>query len=85
MLRVTFGFSTGPVVWIYVSETVQQNFIPISTMINWMTVSVVTTFFPILNEKLGGNPTWIFMVFGIYTVLGVFVTRSLMIETQGKS
>lgn len=49
LIRATFGFSTGPVVWIYISETVQQNFIPISTMINWMTVSAVTTFFPILN------------------------------------
>lgn len=74
----------GPVVWIYISETVQQNFISVSTMINWMTVTAVNTLFPIVNKMIGGNPSFIFLFFGICTLVGGIINKMILVETQGK-
>jgi hypothetical protein len=72
----------GPVIWIYIAEVVQPSFIPLSTMINFLSVAVVTSVFPIIDKNiLDGNPSLIFLFFGVYTLCGYFVNRIVLIET----
>lgn len=84
-IRFVFSFTGGPIVWIYISETVQPRIVPYSTMINWISVAVVNLMFPILKHMLNGNPAWIFMIFGLYTLGAYFVNRVVLIETQNKN
>jgi hypothetical protein len=84
-IRLVFCFSLGPVTWIYIAEVVQPNFIPVSTMVNYFTVWLVVTVFPIVRHLLNGNPALIFLFFGGYTILGFFVNRVVLIETQDKT
>ena len=48
-IRLVFGFANGPVTWIYMSETIQPNIMPYAAMINWISVAIVNTIFPILR------------------------------------
>lgn len=78
------SISLGPVVWIYVAEIVQPDWLPYTTMVNWFTMAMVNTLFPIAKHALGGNPQWIFMTYGVYTFLVYWVNRAVLIETQDK-
>ena len=63
----------------YIAEVVQPGWLPYTTMTNWLTVALVNTVFPIAKYHLGGNPQWIFMVFGVYTFLTYFIDRLVLI------
>jgi hypothetical protein len=55
-------------------------------MINFLTVALVNTIFPIIEKNyLFGNPSLIFLFFGIYTLFGYFINRIVLIETQNKN
>lgn len=84
-IRFVFSFTLGPIVWIYISETVQPSIVPYSTMINWISVATVNFLFPIIKHSLNGNSAWIFTFFGIYTGIVFFVNRIVLIETQNKN
>lgn len=79
IIRTTFACTTGPVVWIYVSETVQPNIVAIATTVNWMTIAIANTLFPIIKDMCGGNPYLILLFFGTYTLLSFFVSRKVLI------
>lgn len=40
----------GPIVWIYISETVQPPLVPFTTMTNWIFAFLVITSFPIIRN-----------------------------------
>lgn len=84
-IRFTFSFTLGPVVWIYVAEVVQPDFLPIPVMINWFSVGLVNMIFPVARNALGGNPGWLFISFGVYTLASLWVTGVVVIETRGKN
>lgn len=84
LIRLVFSFTLGPVVWIYVAETVQQSFVPIATMVNWFSVTAVTTFFPMAKDWVGGNPGYIFLFFAIGTFCIGVINWIVLVETQGK-
>jgi SP family arabinose:H+ symporter-like MFS transporter len=44
-----FGLSLGPVVWLYIPEILEPNYIAFSTLANWTTASLITILFPILK------------------------------------
>jgi len=48
-------------------------------MVNWIIVAIVTTIFPIAKHWLNGNPQWIFMVYGVYTLISYFIDRILLV------
>lgn len=83
-IRVVFSLSLGPIVWLYVVEILQPNFVPIATMVNWITVGVVNTLYPILCEAMGG-PAYPFLIFSVYTLAGFLVNRAVLVETAGKT
>lgn len=84
-IRILSSCTNGPVVWIYVAETVQPNIVAIATTINWLTIGVVNTLFPILKQHLGGNPSFLFIFLGFYALIASFVNRVVLIETQDKN
>ena len=83
-MRLIYSFTLGPVVWIYISETVQQSFMAVSTAVNWMGIALITTLFPIINYHLGGNPAIIFGFFALSTLISGVINRVVLVETQGK-
>ena len=84
-IRITFSLTLGPVVWLYITEIVQPNIVPIAVFLNWLTVSLVNTFFPIFTEIFGGNPSKIFYFFGSYVLISTIVNKWLLIETANKT
>lgn len=80
-IRITFSLTLGPVVWLYITEIVQPNIVPISIFLNWLTVSLVNTFFPIFTHIFGGNPSKIFYFFGLYLFIGTALNKWMLVET----
>ena len=84
-IRVLFSLSTGPIVFLYLSEIVQPNILAASIMVNWLTVATLNIIFPILVALAGGNPAPVYMIFGVYTFFGFLINNRLLIETAGKT
>ena len=78
LIRFVFSLTLGPIVWLYITEIVQPNIVPFATTLNWISVSLVNTFFPILMNLLGGNPSYIFFFFGAYTFVSGIVNCILV-------
>lgn len=49
IFMANFGLTLGPVTWLYIAEVLEPIFIPITTFINWVSASIITTMFPILK------------------------------------
>ena len=83
----SFSASLGPIPWVMISEIFPTKTrgvaMSMSVLILWIAVYVVTQFFPILLESIGGAYTfWIFMINAV--ILLVFVWR-VVPETKGKT
>lgn len=46
--QTLFGVTLGPVVWLYIPEIVQPNYIGASVMFNWAGATFVIGFFPVI-------------------------------------
>jgi MFS family permease len=80
-----FGFSLGPVVWLYIPEIVQPNIVPYSTASNWIGASFVVILFPIISDGLfDGNPKVLFAVFTIWCFASVIFNHFFVVETKDK-
>lgn len=49
-----FGLSLGPIVWMYIPEIVDPDFLPFSTMVNWGGSAATILLFPIIKAALPG-------------------------------
>ena len=78
-IRMLYSLSTGPIVFLYLSETVQAEILALSTMVSWFTVAGLNIIFPILTAFAGGNPAPVYLFFGIYTFIGFIVNKKLLI------
>jgi MFS transporter, SP family, arabinose:H+ symporter len=83
----SFAASLGPIPWVIISEIFPTKTrgvaMSIAVLVLWVCVYLVTQFFPILLESIGGAFTfWIFMVNAI--ILVVFVWK-VVPETKGKT
>lgn len=83
----SFAASLGPIPWVMISEIFPTKTrgvaMSLAVLVLWIAVYVVTQFFPILLESIGGAFTfWIFMVNTI--ILFVFVLK-VVPETKGKT
>jgi SP family facilitated glucose/fructose transporter-like MFS transporter 5 len=81
-----FAVGPGPIPWIYNSELFPANSRSASGMVgcivNWGFNFIVAKFFPALEESMGSNVFWIFIIFSIVTV---FYCYSVVPETKNKS
>ncbi len=83
----SFAASLGPIPWVIISEIFPTKTrgvaMSISILILWISVYLVTQFFPILLESIGGAFTfWIFMINAVFLVLFVW---KVVPETKGKT
>lgn len=85
LFMANYGFTLGPVVWVYVSEIVQPNILPYANLICWASAAFIMLLFPIIKETLPDkNPALIFLFFAIWSTLSFFFNKKFLIETQNK-
>jgi SP family arabinose:H+ symporter-like MFS transporter len=83
----SFAASLGPIPWVMISEIfptkTRGQAMSLAILFLWAAVYLVTQFFPILLESIGGAYTfWIFMVNAV--ILLIFVWK-VVPETKGKT
>ena len=49
LFMANFGFTLGPVVWVYLPEIVQPNVLPYATMVNWASAAFIMLLFPVIR------------------------------------
>ena len=79
-----FGISLGPIVFLYIAEIVEPQFISIPTTVNFFTSGLISILFPILVEQFGG-PGPIFAFFTVYSFVSLILNQILLIETKDKT
>lgn len=82
-----FAFSQGAVIWVFISEIfpneVRAKGQTLGSLTHWVMAAIITFFFPMLSERLGGGST--FLIFVGFMVLQLLFVWKLMPETKGKS
>lgn len=85
LFMANFGFTLGPVVWVYLPEIVQPNVLPYATMVNWASAAIIMLLFPVIKETLPDkNPAMLFLFFAIWSTLSFFFNKKFVIETMNK-
>lgn len=79
-----FGFTLGPIVWMYIPEIVKAKWVPFTTMTNWGVCVITVLLFPILQSALG-SPLAIFFFLGAYCFAGGVVNYFFLVESKGKT
>ena len=81
-----FNLSLGPIVWMYIPEIVQPEFLPYSTMVNWGASALSVLLFPMIKARLPEqNPACLFLFFGVWSAVSVGVNHKFVVETRGKT
>ena len=75
---IGFGLSLGPIVWLYIAEIIQPDFIPFPTTVNWFMAALVAILFPILLQAFGSAGP-IFAFFAGYTLLFMFINQKCLL------
>ena len=78
----SFEFGPGPVVWMYMSEIMNDKGVSIGTLLNWTFTLFIGLITPVMFKLPGG---WPFMIFGITCGLGTLFVFLFMKETKGLS
>ncbi len=77
---ILFEFSLGPIVWIYMSETMTEKGVSLGTLANWIFTIIMALITPTLIDSIGG---YLFIIFGglcfCCAIFSLFVVK----ETKG--
>ncbi len=85
LFMANFGFTLGPVVWVYLSEIMQPKVFPYATTVNWISAALVMLVFPVIIDTLPNkNGGYVFLFFAIWTTFSYLFNRKFLIETQNK-
>jgi len=76
-----YGFTIGPVVWMYVPEIIPAKVVPFATMLNWIGSSFCLIIAPIINDSLGSYA--VFFVFGGLTIFFGTINAFGIVEIKG--
>ena len=80
-----FAISLGPVVWIICAEIFPLSYrdigVMLTTVSNWGFNFILAQSFPMLLTHI--SMAWIFLVFGIMTVVGILLVKFFVPETRG--
>ena len=79
-----FGLSQGPVIFLYVPEIVNPQFVSIASFANWATAAVISILFPILSDAFG-TPAPIFTFFAVWCFISLLFNQKVLVETKGKT
>lgn len=82
-----FAFSQGAVIWVFISEIfpneVRAKGQTLGSLTHWVMAAIITFFFPMLSDWLGGGNT--FLIFAGFMVLQLLFVWKIMPETKGRS
>lgn len=78
-----FEFGPGPIVWMYMSEIMNDKGVSIGTLLNWTFTLIIGLITPVLFNSL--KPGMPFIMFGIFCGLGTIFVYFFMKETKGLS
>ena len=79
---VVFGFTIGPVIWLYVPEILPTKMVPVATIMNWLGCSICVIIPPIIISAMG-NPYAVFLFLGGIE-LAFFIPNLFFVkETKG--
>ena len=84
IFMISFGFTLGPVVWLYIPEIVPARIVPYTTLSNWAGASITIILFPILGTAIGSSG-YLFFIFSLWCLLSLGVNHKYVIETMGKT
>lgn len=84
IFMTSFGFTLGPVVWLYIPEIVPANIVPFSTLANWAGASITIILFPILGDIIG-QFGYLFFMFSLWCLASLLINQRYVIETMGKT
>lgn len=78
-----FEFGPGPIVWMYMSEVMNDKGVSIGVLLNWTFTLIIGLITPLLfNTMTPGTP---FIMFGVFCGLGTIFVYFFMKETRGLS
>lgn len=78
MFYLIFGFTLGPVVWLYIPEILKPDWIPFTTLTNWMFCLATILLFPILTNYMG-TPVYIFYFLSLWCIGSFIVNHYLLV------
>jgi MFS family permease len=84
VFMISFGFTLGPVVWLYIPEIVPADIVPYTTLSNWTGASITIILFPILADLIG-QQGYLFFIFSVWCLLSVGFNQKYVVETMGKT
>lgn len=78
--NLIYSSSVGSTLWVIMPAIIESSLLPYSTLMNWISSSIVLIGFPILrNMVLNDNSMWLFFFFGIYIFIGFCVYNKIII------
>lgn len=84
---ITYSLGYGPLPWLLISEVYSKEYnaiaSPVSGAFNWMLSFAITSTFGSLSGAIGTGPT--FWMFSGLSLIGVFFTYYVVIETKARS
>ena len=86
LFMFSFSVSFGPLTWFYVSEIVQTNLIPFTTMTNWVCSTLITVSFPIVRSHSENKDVpGLFVFYATCTFIIFGICCRFMVETKDKT
>jgi hypothetical protein len=83
IFMTSFGFTLGPVVWLYIPEIVPANVVPYTTLANWAGASITVILFPIIGKHLRNGT--LFFFFAGWCLLSLVFNHKYVVETRNKT
>lgn len=80
---VLFGFSYGPVPWIYIAEILPDIGIGVAVTVNWTGSFLIALLFPILSRDDVLGPGTSFCIFGAFGIFALLILTTAVKETFG--
>lgn len=84
---ITYSIGYGPLPWLLISEVYSKDYNAVASPLNgffsWMLAFTVTATFGSISDLIGIGPT--FWIFAGLSLLGVFFTYYVVIETKARS
>ena len=78
-----FNFSSGTIIWLYNAEIMQDKAIALALFLNMLLGLVVSIAIPLVIKVV--QIGYIFLTFGVLTVIGTVIIIIFMRETRGKT
>jgi len=81
IFELAFGFSLGPLYWLYTAEILPEQGVSICGVVNWINTMIILFLFPLCADVFGHSI--LFFAFAIFCLIGMFYCIYFLKETKG--